>query len=94
VKVPFADDPPNAERLLSALERIAMALELRVGIARPGEDYKDPDDVSAVTYTNDEEQLKKEIRREAYYARTGIRLPDNEDPPRPPGAGDLPPAWP
>jgi len=74
----MSPDEVQIERALSALERIAMALEVLSGISRPeGEDL----DVSAVIYTNDEEELRKEIRREAYTERTGIDLPEGEEPP-------------
>ena len=74
----MSPDEVQIERLLSALERIAMALEVSAGLARPdGEEQ----DVSAVLYVNDEEELRKEIRREAYTARTGIDLPEGEEPP-------------
>ncbi len=72
-------DEVQIERALSALERIAMALEVISGISRPEEIQAL--DTSAVMYTNDEEELRKEIRREAYTERTGIELSEGEEPP-------------
>jgi hypothetical protein len=62
-----------------ALERIAIALEVQSGLARPED--AGVDDTSAVLYIDDVEEAKKEWRREAYTARTGIDLPEGEEPP-------------
>ena len=77
----ISDEIPAEERLLGSLERIATALELIAGVGRPVEALKDEE--SAILYTNDEEELEKELRREAYEERTGQKLPPGEDVPRP-----------
>lgn len=83
-------DVVETERLLSALERIAMALEVSAGLARP-EDGQKVEDTSAVLYTDDVAEFQKDVRREAYTDRTGIVLPEGEEPPEHgPKAEDLP----
>lgn len=62
-------DAPEIERLLSALERIALALELATGLERP--DVHHIEDESAVFYHNDLEALQEEIKREKYRRRGG-----------------------
>lgn len=85
----FSDGIVSEERLLASLERIAMCLEVISGLGRP--DEGPPQDLeglgepySAVSYTNDEEEWKKELRRDAYRERTGIQLPPGEEPPKVP----------
>jgi hypothetical protein len=65
-------DTVETERLLSALERIAMALEVQVGLARP-EDSELRDD-SAALYTDDYAQYVEEQKHEARRGR-GARMP-------------------
>lgn len=72
-------DEVQIERLLSALERIAMALEVQSGLSRP--DEAGAPDTSAVLYTDDKAEFLKDVRREAYTARTGIELAEGEEPP-------------
>ena len=88
---PFLDDPVSEERFLSALERIAMCLELMAGLGRPDgaplEAFEGPEgSFSSVSYLNDEDEAKKEAARDAYYQRTGQRLPEGALPPAPDGA--------
>jgi len=75
----MSPDQVQIERLLLALERIAIALEVQSGLARP-EAYGS-EDVSAVLYVDDLKEAEKEFRREAYTERTGIDLPEGEEPP-------------
>lgn len=75
----MSPDEVQIERLLSALERIAMALEVQSGLSRPEE--AGVEDVSAVLYVDDRAEFEKDIRREAYTERTGIVLPEGEEPP-------------
>ncbi len=70
-----------SERSTLALERIATALEYLAGLNRRGEPQKD---TSAVSYTDDLEDLKRELRKEAYAARTGVQLAWDEEPPEVP----------
>jgi hypothetical protein len=70
-------------RACEALERIAFALETLAGIS---ERNIAPGDTSAVLYTDDIADLKREIRRDLYAERTGITLPWDEDPPDVPAA--------
>lgn len=82
-----SDELSSEERLLSSLERIASALETLARVQRPvSEGFED---TSTVLYTNDEEDFEREVRREAYEARTGRKLASEEDVPRPAGA-----SWP
>ena len=82
-------DEVQIERLLSALERIAMALEVSSGLSRP-EEAGIPD-TSDVLYVNDEAEAAKEWRRDSYTWRTGIELPEGEEPP---SHGPKGQAWP
>lgn len=70
---------------MSALERIAISLEVMAGLERPLSGPRE--DESAILYTNDEEEVEKELRREAYRQRVGKELPPGEDVPRPAGLG-------
>jgi hypothetical protein len=81
----FEDGIVSEERLLAALERIALCLEVMSGLGRPDEGA--PTDVSDVSYVDDMEELAREIRKEAYERRTGRRLPNEEDVPRPTALG-------
>jgi len=74
------DDVPSEERLLAALERIAMALEVMSGLERPVDEAQD---TSGVFYVDDRAELEREIRKEAYRQRTGAELAEEEDVPRP-----------
>lgn len=87
----FEDGIVSEERFLSALERIAMCLEVLAGLGRPAEALPealegDSDRNSAVSYLDDADEYKKELLRDAYYQRTGIQLPPGEDPPAVPAA--------
>lgn len=66
-----------------SLRRIATALELLVGLGRPQAPEKG--DPCGVTYFDDEKDVVREVKREAYRLRTGIDLPPDEDPPEVPG---------
>jgi hypothetical protein len=81
----FEDGIVSEERLLAALERIALCLEVMSGLGRPEDGV--PTDVSDVSYVNDMEELEREIRKEAYARRTGKRLSNEEDVPRPAALG-------
>lgn len=70
-------DPVEIERLLSALERIAMALEVTAGLARPNDDSRF--DTSEAFYTDDLAQYLEEQKREARKSR-GARMPPAADP--------------
>lgn len=72
-------DPPSEERLLSSLERIALALEVISGLSRPEDPL--PGDTSEALYTDDLAEFEKDIRREAYTSRTGRSLGEGEEPP-------------
>ena len=72
-------DHVEIERLLLALERIAMALEVQSGLSRPEE--AGVGDTSAILYVDDVAEAEKEWRRQAYTERTGIDLPEGEEPP-------------
>ena len=74
------DDVPSEERLLAALERIAMALEMSAGLERPNEEAQD---TSGVFYVDDRAELEREVRKELYRERTGQALSEEEDVPRP-----------
>lgn len=65
------------DRTLAVLERIATALEVLARTTPLAEGQ----DESALFYTNDEDEVRRELRREAYYNATGIRLEETEDPP-------------
>lgn len=78
--MPSSLDVVETERLLSALERIAMALEVQSGLARP-DDGSPVGDTSAVLYVDDVAEFQKDLRRDAYTDRTGIVLPEGEEPP-------------
>jgi len=66
------------DRVVEALERIAAALEV---LARTTDIFAEGEDESAVFYTNDAEDVQREMKREAYFNATGIRLEDGEEPP-------------
>lgn len=76
---PFFDKLDDL-RAISALERIAAALELLAKTSRMEPPVRDE---SAVMYVNDRDEAAKEERKEAYYQRTGIRLSEEDDVPRP-----------
>ena len=83
----FGGDKPQEERLLLALERIAIALEQISGLSRPTSELEN--DESTVLYTDEIADLEKEVRREGYRLRTGQALAEGEDVPRLAGA-----SWP
>lgn len=63
-------DQPEIERLLSALERIAMALEIQVGLSRPSDGSQRDD--SAILYTSDFEQWAEEQKLESRRSRGAV----------------------
>ncbi len=67
--------------IASSLRRIAEALELMNGQARPQGSEKGNE--SDVSYLDDKKEFYKELRRSAYERRTGSALPPGEDVPRP-----------
>jgi hypothetical protein len=69
-------DHVDTERLLSALERIAMALEIQTGLARPEEGIQRDD--SAALYTDDFSQWAEEQKREARRSRGAVMPPETE----------------
>ena len=77
----FDDGIVSEERFLSALERIAICLEVMSGMGRP--DDGTPQDVSAVNYVDDRDEVERELRKEAYRQRTGKNLSEESDVPRP-----------
>lgn len=72
-------DPSSEERFLSALERIANAVEVLAKLERPVDETQG--DTSDVLYTNELTDYEKELAREAYTERTGKKLAQGEDPP-------------
>jgi hypothetical protein len=72
----------DSQKAVEALERIASALEYMAAERKPLEGSRDE---SGVSYVKDEDEVRKEVLREAYYQRTGIDLPEDELPPKPRG---------